>query len=262
MSNIQLIVNGPDSKSLHDTVVITPDIAQQIVALAQAQPAQPSDSVCSLCGGTQKECQHRRCYGYVNGQRTARAVAQPSGDDAAAIIERIINKVAPTDVPMGDAAQTILAAIRANPWTFLDKEKLTGYYLEELRAKLASAHACVQSQDCIADAKDAELAALRERLERVEKLYQCDRSAMECMCEDPVDRVVKDRDIARAEADAAKAKAAALKQSLISWASGLRERAKTRREKCGQDGLTIQFERDSGMAMELLRAAGVQVVES
>lgn len=35
---------------------------------AHAAAERPAE-VCAICGGTYEECQHRRCYGYVNGQR-------------------------------------------------------------------------------------------------------------------------------------------------------------------------------------------------
>ncbi len=40
----------------------------------------------------------------------------------------------------------------------------------------------------------------RQRLAKLDAMYPCDCSAMECMCEDPVDRLIKERDAAQANA--------------------------------------------------------------
>lgn len=108
---------------------------------------------------------------------SVRDYRKPAGDDAARkAIEAIRDEdgnSAIGDNPCG--ARAILAAIRSDPWTYLDKGQLTGYYLEELRGKLAAAQTEINrllAESLTADkyvkeqyaAYEAKLAAEREEL--------------------------------------------------------------------------------------------------
>lgn len=168
---------------------------------ADAKPAAQGE-VCKLCGGTYEECQHRRCYGFVNGQRKPSAVAAaqpapalsrtdpPPTIDNAGRVERVGDK------------QSDEAAVHA-------LTSLVLYDGNGNRSKLYrnEAHGILAAGPTAIDRLVEDLAAMKERAERAEALAkELER------CGAIADKLCSDQVIAaRAEADAAKQEAAALR---------------------------------------------------
>lgn len=94
---------------------------------AHAAAEKSAEVVCSFCGGTAEECQHRRCYGFVNGQRKLAPVAAdkpaPCGGNrcyktdlgwthsSKSYDSCCVNRGEPTDRPAGDDAATASGVI-------------------------------------------------------------------------------------------------------------------------------------------------------
>lgn len=161
-------------------------MAEKYGPVGRVREAHRPAEVCKLCGGTYEECQHKRCYGFVNGDRKPAAQGDEDKLRAWSIgYEYYYDAYFGPDAPFGNQQPTAatLAEVLQNGARLVPQAMMS---------------------------KDAEIASLREHLAEAEQAIQNEKHG-KMLAMKANDPLIRERDAARAEAEAAKQEAAGLR---------------------------------------------------